>query len=392
MVFTELELFLENFLERPFNWHSISSQFIDKYFERFTSLLLSDEKGEFIPFLSQADWYNSTKGREFVLEYINRGESMEIFWKSIFTNEKLPDEFLQQYSDKPGFFLALKRRTSSPEFIEKFIDHVSRVAISSNSHLKQDFFERHPKAVFWPELLLNENITEQFLDQTITNRCRIVNIRPSISHEFLVRHSDIIDWDSLSAKGDSRLLEFFPDEVIWQYTIINPNLTDDFVIKFQDRLPITELVFCSIPESVTLDHIKNGKVPSANMVAKLSLENLERYFNLFNRWWCRNNNLTYQFVKDHYNDINWLDLCRNPAAPEQIFWENLSKLSWEDISLNPKVSYRLLLQRPMAIKIFNVTKVRKTEPEEYLREYQRIIKMIAEQFIHYPISNIVYLL
>lgn len=108
---------------------------------------------------------------------------------------------------------------------------------------------------------------------------------------------------------------------IWQAISRNPNLTDEFIKKYTEKLDwVAVMQWKKFPGNVLLHKI--GKVPS---------EVISQY-----------QALTPEFIDEHADVLDWYSLCEYQDLPEELMEKHVDKLNWGQVSLYQKMSSKFI--------------------------------------------------
>lgn len=116
---------------------------------------------------------------------------------------------------------------------------------------------------------------------------------------------------------ETYVIQVHDTKEIWRAISKNPNLSEDFIERYTDKLDWASVMqWKQFQGDLLLDKI--GKVP---------FEVISRY-----------QKLTPEFIDDHADVLDWYSLCEYQDLTEELMEKHVDKLNWGQVSLYQKMS------------------------------------------------------
>jgi len=240
-------------------------------------------------------------------EFVMANPRMRWCWQSLSQNPSINIRFVKKNLDKPWnwtFLSANKGITiedilGHPEFPWKWN------SVSSNPNLNIDHIIAFPKKDWnWSRISMNPIMTPDVVNDhpDLPWDFWCMSYNPSINYQFVILNSNK-NWLAYAiSKNEGISMEDIQcnvDDPIWIWSSVgfNPNITMDFMKWNTERL--------TLHDKCVMNCISSAK----NITMKDILDNPQYRWN----WSCvsLNPNITYEFIKDHKERIDFGMLSRN---------------------------------------------------------------------------------
>lgn len=79
-------------------------------------------------------------------------------------HQSVSEDIMREFQDEIGWDVISKYQTLSEDFIEEFADKVNwRILSETQTHLSEEFLEKHKDKWYWPDIFPHRLLSEQFL-------------------------------------------------------------------------------------------------------------------------------------------------------------------------------------------------------------------------------------
>lgn len=154
---------------------------------------------------------------------------------------------------------------------------------------------------------------------------KLLSSNPNLTETFIDRYQDKLDWNNLFRNScltvdliEKYLInETLQTKINWKRISENPNLTERFIEKYQNKVD-----WKKISEHVCL-----------------TINFIEKYKEKLNWKKISNNpNLTINLIEKYKNKLNWINLSSNSCLTINFIEQYIDALDWNYISLNPNLT------------------------------------------------------
>ena len=203
--------------------------------------------------------------------------------------------------------------------------------------------------ITWPILIYNQKFSMKFLkkylNQIIENECNIENYQ-SLTEEFIIENEDIIVFKELifDKEPSNSFIAKYGHKIDWNLLSMNSiDLSQDFIIKYADKLCIEKLLYNnnkvpveliekyinSLPPDYKYFYLGDQPLPE-NFIYKygrnpLEFDEEDRIINV--------GNLSEEFLLEYVNIIGWGNLSKCMNLPYYFIEKYKDKLIWWNIFL-----------------------------------------------------------
>jgi hypothetical protein len=172
------------------------------------------------------------------IEFMRDYKSM-LDWRHVTKHNEFTSEMIEEFK----FVIDMYRLTSKQIIPLHFIDEFSGEQlnwrfISANYNFDLNFVDKYKRKLHWPVLsfrFANDDIfIDRFIDHVIFYN---IQLERTVNSSFINKYDKYIKWDMVNF--DMLNLDTarkYRNCIHWGDISVNPNLTDEFIIEFQDEL------------------------------------------------------------------------------------------------------------------------------------------------------------
>lgn len=236
------------------------------------------------------------------------------------------------------------------EYLKVVMEHLEldteRIYVN---HIPINVIELLADKITWPILIYNQKFSMKFLkkylNQIIENECNIENYQ-SLTEEFIIENEDIIVFEELifDKEPSDSFIARYGHKIDWNLlSMTSKDLSQDFIIKYADKLCIEKLLYNnnkvpveliekyinSLPPDYKSFYLGDQPLPE-NFIYKYDRKPLE--FNGEDRI-INVGNLSEEFLLEYVNIIGWLNLSKCMNLPYYFIEKYKDKLIWWNIFL-----------------------------------------------------------
>lgn len=271
----------------------------------------------------------------------------------IYINPNIDRKFLEEYKMDKKFDQTCKCLFLEESYYNKHSKQFSFdnwQSISSNENIPESFLRRNIFKLNFREVSKHKNLSEKFFNDFLPQMTWLyLAPNPSISEEFIVKYEDRIPEDLNYVKFENpniseKFIEDRKDEIEdWTIFQMHPSLSAEFIEKHAGKIfDIINQDFGIVSEAdyniSTFQIFHNHKNPNLTIEFFLRLKHLLGPEKNFWSTICFRKNLPRCFLDQNIEKFNWKILSRNSTIPEDFFIKNFDRVNIKYLSSNPAMS------------------------------------------------------